>query len=121
MTKIATTQNVTVVSSFLVFLTTVERYRQGRQLVLGADGLETLLALYGAFRSSLVTVRLLPGGAKVVASATKALDNLNIPQRLTRGELVQDILIRWYYQFIYPVTQEVPVVAGQRLINPGIR
>jgi hypothetical protein len=121
MTRIAPTQKVTVVSSLVLFLTTVGRYRSGRGLKTDSASLKILLDSYATFRVSINTLSLLPGGAKVVGPATTALDALNIPKMLRNGVLPEGVLVRWYYQYIYPITQEVPVVLGRRLINPGIR
>jgi len=121
MTRIAPTQKVTLVSSLVLFLTTVERYRSGRGIKTDSASLKILLDSYAAFRASVSTLSLLPGGSKVVGPATKALDALDIPKMLRNGFLVEGVLVRWYYQYIYPITQEVPVVLGRKLINPGIK
>ncbi len=121
MTRIAPTQNVTLVSGLVLFLTTVERYRSGRGIKTDSASLKILLDSYATFRASVSTLSLLPGGSKVVGPATTALDRLNIAKLLRNGVLPEGVLVRWYYQYIYPITQEVPIVAGKKLINPGIK
>ncbi len=121
MTRIAPTQRVTVVSFFSSFLNVVERYRVpgARTLKLDSSQLQLLLENYGFFRASVSTLSLLPGGPKVVDQATRALDQLDIPKMLRNGFLVEGVLTRWYYQYIYPITKEIPIVGSRKLIDPG--